>query len=510
VLIDGHTLHDGAEITASVCIVGSGPAGLTLATELRLSQENLVIIESGGTSIEAWAQALNDGPVVGGPYAGLRNTRHRQLGGTVHAWNTPVADDTGAKYAPLDPRDLRSAEDPREPSGWPIEYAELAGFYPRAQTICGLGRFDYSADPMVEAGRRPFDLMDGHLVSKIYWFGPAARFLDTHISTLCSADNVRLYTNLTVCAVDAGSPSQVTGLWAFTRSGASIRVRARIFVIACGAIENARLLLLFKAAIRGLIEDPCGWVGRGFMEHPRDNALVLLPKSPEIFERARFYDACEIRSAGTICGRLAFSDGPPRGSGLPNMSVTLLPRTRRQNSWLGRLMHGHRARNQGGYRWSSAAELAKRFDAFRLLVNLEQRPRPENRVVLSDQRDALGQPRAALHLRWSVEEQDALARLRSLLAGELESAGIGDVQIDQARRPDPNAHHHSGTTRMAETPSNGVVDRDCRVFGVDNLYVAGASVFPTAGFANPTLTIVAMACRLALHLRDRLVPRRTD
>lgn len=503
-LIDGHTLNDGAEITASVCIVGSGPAGLTLATELRLSQ--VVIIESGGTANEAWAQALNDGPVVGDPYAGLRNTRHRQLGGAIHAWNTPVADDTGAKYVPLDPHDLAGADDTGEPSGWPIEYAELARFYPRAQTICGLGRFEYSADPMVEAGRRPFDLTGGQLVSKIYWFGPAARFLDTHLSALCSADTVRLYTNLTVCALDAGSPSRITALRAFAAGGASVTVRARIYVLACGAVENARLLLLFQAATPDLIEEPSGWVGRCFMEHPRDSALVLVPNSPEIFEWARFYDACENRDGGTICGRLAFSDGPPRGSGLPNMSVTLLPRTRKPSSWLGRLMDGRRARSEGGYRWSSLDDLAKRFDAFRLLINMEQRPRPENRIVLSEERDALGQPRAALHLRWSAEEQSSLVRLRSLVADELESAGIGHVEIDHARRPDPNAHHHAGTTRMAESRRHGVVDRDCRVFGVDNLYFAGASVFPTAGFANPTLTIVAMSCRLASHLSDRLGP----
>jgi choline dehydrogenase-like flavoprotein len=186
------------------------------------------------------------------------------------------------------------------------------------------------------------------------------------------------------------------------------------------------------------------------------------------------------------------------------MSVTLLPRTRQPSSWLGRLVAGRRVRLAGGYRWSEAEDPAQRYDAFRLLINIEQRPRRENRVVLSDEHDALGQRRAALHWRWSAEEQDSLVRLRWLVAGELESAGIGHVEIDHARRPDPNAHHHAGTTRMAESPRHGVVDRDCRVFGVDNLYVAGASVLPTAGFANPTLTIVAMASRLASHLRDRL------
>jgi choline dehydrogenase-like flavoprotein len=135
---------------------------------------------------------------------------------------------------------------------------------------------------------------------------------------------------------------------------------------------------------------------------------------------------------------------------------------------------------------------------------LEQRPDPENRVVLARRRDCFGVPRAELHWRWRAEEQAALEKLRTFLAAELETAGLGRVEIRPGQRPDPNAHHHSGTTRMHEDPRYGVVDGDARVHGTDNLYVTGASVFPSAGFANPTLTIVALALRLADHLKQRI------
>jgi choline dehydrogenase-like flavoprotein len=138
-----------------------------------------------------------------------------------------------------------------------------------------------------------------------------------------------------------------------------------------------------------------------------------------------------------------------------------------------------------------------------MLINIEQRPNPENRVVLARDRDALGVPSVAVHWRWRDEEQAELERLRQALCRWVEASGIGRVEVE-AGRPDPNAHHHAGTTRMHTDPRFGVADADARVHGTENLYVTGASVFPTAGFANPTLTIVATALRLADHLKQRV------
>jgi choline dehydrogenase-like flavoprotein len=129
---------------------------------------------------------------------------------------------------------------------------------------------------------------------------------------------------------------------------------------------------------------------------------------------------------------------------------------------------------------------------------VEQSPHPENRVTLSARRDSLGVPLPALHWSWRADDHARLERLRALIARDLER--IGTVTVDTDARPDPNAHHHAGTTRMHDDPMLGVTDRDGRVHATDNLYVAGASTFPTAGFANPTLSIVALAVRLARHL----------
>jgi choline dehydrogenase-like flavoprotein len=162
------------------------------------------------------------------------------------------------------------------------------------------------------------------------------------------------------------------------------------------------------------------------------------------------------------------------------------------------------ARVQQRTDWSRRRGKPRRFAAFELLLNLEQAPDPDNRVVLDTDCDRFGLPRPVLHWRWRARDQANLVRLRALVADELERHGLGRVEVDADGIPDPNAHHHMGTTRMHQDPRQGVVDAHGRVHGLSNLYVAGSSLFPTGGFANPTLTIVALALRLADHLEKQL------
>jgi len=162
----------------------------------------------------------------------------------------------------------------------------------------------------------------------------------------------------------------------------------------------------------------------------------------------------------------------------------------------------------GGRIWDTAGrgepELARKCDAFQLVVNLEQQPNPENRIALASQRDVFGVPRVEL-TAMAPREQEQLERLRAVLAAGLEAAHLGRVTIRAGMTPDPNAHTpRRHRPRMHADPRYGVVDADGRVHGTDNVYVAGSSGFPTAGFANPTLTIVALALRLADHLKARI------
>jgi len=503
--LDARRLTDDSILDTDLCIIGAGPAGIALAREFVGLDIGVLLLESGGWDSEEWPQALNEGAVAGDHYTGLRPTRHRQVGGTTGIWNTPVRGESGAKYVPLDPWDFAPPRS-KMATGWPIEREELDPFYRRAQIICALGPFGYEARDWATP-RRPALRMSGDwLVTRAYQFGVRRPFATIYPRQLRESANVRLCLHATACRlIPDASGARVVEARVAAPTGRWHRVRATTFVLAGGAIENPRLLLN-----SGLGND---LVGRCFMEHPRDHALTLHPAAPELFTGAGFYDAHPAADGTIVGGRLALSERAILDAGHPNASLTLLPRLRAESPPSG--VAGRLARRlremaapapREGYGWSKLRDPARCFDAFRILVNLEQRPHPENRVALGEERDALGMPRPVLHWHWRREEQEALVRLRALLVSALESAGLGRVEVDSASPADPNAHHHSGTTRMARDPRNGVVDAEGRVHGTRNLFVAGASVFPTAGFANPTLTVVALALRLADHLKAGAMP----
>jgi hypothetical protein len=274
---------------------------------------------------------------------------------------------------------------------------------------------------------------------------------------------------------------------------ARFTVRARSVVLACGAIEIARLLL---AGPPGSPWMEHGQVGLHFGEHPRDYALRLHPPTRDLFARAAFYDAHRSPDGGLVGGRLGPS-AEARAEGWPNFGVTLLPWT--EGTLVQRVRSRFRGRSvsQPGYGWSTAG---KPFAGFRLVVNLAQRDDPGRRVALGGALDRHGVPRIIVHWRWSREEQDGLERLRERLRDWFAVAGLGRLEWRLGTPPDPNAHHHAGTARMHPDPRSGVVDADGRVHGVENLYVVGGATFPRSGFANPVLTVVAMALRLAGHL----------
>jgi choline dehydrogenase-like flavoprotein len=503
--LDARSLSDGTSLDANVCIIGFGPAGITLAREFIGKKINVVILESGGLEPEEDIQKLHEGVVVGDSYAGLRQTRYRGVGGTTHLWNTPVAGKSGAKYVPLDPYDFDERSDPFR-RGWPFDYWHLQPFYRRAQEVCGLGPFAYEGAYWSD-DKGLFELNDECLTNCVYQFGPGRFFTRSYPQKILDSRNIVLCHHATACRLESSSV-RVTAVKFSSVSKAWCRVRAGIFVLAAGAIENARLLLLSGEAGSDAFGNRYGWVGRCFMEHLRDYALTWIPKSPEMFHQAAFYDARRVRDNIIIGGRIALTERAIRDQNLPNASITLLPRAKTSpNSGpmgrlLARLGKYVKRRSTLGYGWSRTTNLSRRYDAFQLLINFEQHPNSENRIMMTRKTDAFGVPQVELHWRW--EEMEALERLRAIIAREFEAANLGQVEIRHQLRPDPNAHHHSGTTRMNEDPRYGVTDGNGRVHDMDNLYVTGSSLFPSAGFANPTLTIVALALRLADHLIERV------
>jgi choline dehydrogenase-like flavoprotein len=497
--LDATTFREGTTLDTDTCIVGAGPAGLVLAAELVGKSCDVIVLESGGHAAQAEILALNDGDMSGDVYAGLGATRHRRVGGTAQLWNSATAGRIGAKYAPLDAADFEPRP-ARAESGWPFTLDELRVDYERAQRICALGPFAYDATAWSDSLHQPWSALGPGLVSRVYQAGARDALLSPLRASITQATNVRLCTHATAVALHRGKSSrEITSVSVATAGAARWSVRAKRVVLAAGAVENARMLLLTDEG-SGAIGNASGWLGRGFMEHPRDRALTLHPRTGTLYEQSAFYDQWRAADGTWLVGRLALDHAALGSADVLNASATLFPRASARRARLRAALPAFAARwlRGEGHGWSGTRRSARAYDGFAVLLNVEQTPHRDNRVSLSARRDSLGVPLPSLHWRWRADDHARLERLRAMLARELET--IGAVTIDRDALPDPNAHHHAGTTRMHEDPRHGVTDRHGRVHGTDNLHVAGASTFPTAGFVNPMLTIVALSVRLARHL----------
>ena len=485
-ITDAHALPEGAVLEADTCVIGAGPAGLSLARELSASGCDCLLVESGTLADDDANDQLNAGVVCGDPFDDLRSSRHRRLGGTAWIWNTFLGGVRGAKYVPLDAIDFEAR--PGLPwSGWPFARESLDPYYARAHERCGLGPFDYRAAAW-SRGTPLLPLEGSGLETAVYLFGSAAPFTD-RAGELGTRTRLVHGATVTRLELDAAGERVVAARWA-ALSGLRGTLRARRFVLALGAIENARLLLLSGATPERSPGNLHGWVGRGFMEHPRDLSVRVTLRAHEPLERSAFYLLHRSSGGQRVLGRLALSAGLIRAERLSNASVTLVPEFEIDPGRPGALARMIR----------SVSGRGPRVTGYRAELHLEQPADPDNRVLLAERCDPFGSRQAEVQWRWRPADRRNLERVRTFVAAALERATGGRVERTGDGRVDPNAHHHAGTTRMHADPRNGVVDEHGRVHGVANLWVIGSSVFPTAGFANPTLTIVALALRLA----DRL------
>ncbi|MBW3619539.1 MAG: FAD-binding protein [Actinobacteria bacterium] len=531
-MLDLRDLAEGQELRADLCIVGAGPAGLAVAAELRGAGREVLLLESGGPEPVPGAQGLGVGTVSGDTRYGatpLTGTRHRQVGGTAHLWDISLdGADHGVRLIPFGDEDLRGA--PSWRAAWPLDAGDLAPFYARAHELLGLGPVRYDAAPWTAPDAAPLALRD--VDTDVFRFAPGER-LSRDLRDRVTADpSCRIATHATATELVV-EHARVDHVVVASAPGRRHRVRCREVVLAAGGIENARLLLA-SARGRGGLGNDHDLVGRTFMDHPLVRAGMLRSR-PGIRAALGFYDHRTV-DGSRVMGRLVVGRGRLGGE-LPGSAFYLLPRpagydpelasqlrravlARDAGSVVAALRHpravagvarGVVARrrdawpemSRGG--WSRQSGPARRWPDLELVQRCEQVPDRTNRVVLSERRDALGAPVADVHWTWTDDDRAGAAAAQVLLAQAFASAGLG--RTDLVREPDGSAqllggtHHHMGATRMSADPAAGVVDPDGRLHGVANVYVTGSSVFPTSGTPNPTLTILALAARLAAHLR---------
>jgi choline dehydrogenase-like flavoprotein len=486
--VDARTVPNGSRIESDVCIVGAGAAGITIAHELRGRPLRVALLESGWLTPEAMTQSLYAGEVSERRYFSLDSARNRYFGGTTNQWH--------GECRPLDRQDFEPCDWVPD-SGWPFGLDHLLPFYARAQSLCQLGPFAYAASDWKEHGVRPIAFHGERIRSHVFHYSPPTRFGRVYRDDLERAANVVTYLGANVVDLETPTPpDRVSAARVACLSGNGFRVAARLFVLATGGIENARLLLMANRAQPSGLGNTHDLVGRYFMEHLYLDAAARI-RAPD-GSISKFYTSGH-RSAGRrVRGLLGLDPELRRRERLTNHCAVLDALHR----WRDKLEH------------FGAAEIARcairrgrrRARFYLVKTVMEQAPNRESRVVLGRDRDRLGSPRVELRWRLSEIDKRTANRGHEILREEFWRAGLGDFRSSLGRESDPwpsrlrGARHHMGTTRMHSDPRRGVVDADARVHGIANLYLAGSSVFVTSGAANPTLTIVALALRLAGHV----------
>jgi len=517
VIKDLRTVPSGTEIPADVCIIGAGAAGITLANAIGGGPGRTVLLESGGLEPDPAVQALAEGVNAGRPYFALDQCRLRYFGGSTNHWV--------GHCGPLDPIDFR----PRRwvsHSGWPISREELSPYYAAAQVLCELGPFTYDPSEWF-AQVPPLPALDPGKLDYCMWqFSPPTRFGQRYHDALATSDRTDVFLHATATRLDTDAEGRrVTGIAVRSLDGPSVSVRPRVTVVAGGGIENARLLLASGRVGAGGIGNSWDQVGRYFMDHPHveTGEVLLLDEGPVL---SLF---TERTSNGTrVRAGLRPTEEAQAREAILNCGINISRLALRDTGYdaarhlLGGLRRGDWPERFGQSVLRTIADLdAVRGTLDRLLgrsyrrparvilfARAEQAPNPESRVTLSESTDPLGIPRAELRWRLLPTDLRSVRRSTMLVAEEIGRLGLGRVRLAEwlrEREPDwPEALvggcHHIGTTRMSSDPRHGVVDENCRVHGMANLYVTGSSTFPTSGFMNPTLTIVALALRLADHL----------
>ena len=486
---------DDEVVRSDLCIIGAGAAGLTIAHALRRSPLRICLLEGGDLDYAPEVQQLYQGAAEGtvlptdSPY--LSQSRLRYFGGSTNHW-------TGY-CRPLDEVDFRPR--PWVPhSGWPYRKAALSRYYDRAAAIVQIPRFDEGDDGEDAQTQNTEPIVTASaFVTKQFHLSPPTRFAERYGQALLDATDIDVYLGANVVGIEANEAgTRIDRVRVATLSGRRFDVQSEHYVLAAGGIENARLLLISDGVHRAGLGNDRDLVGRYFMEHPH------VGTAGEIVVTRGLADLSAYSQRGRRRAILCPSEALQRKHRLLNSSLMLEfdmppppPAVRHISNMLLDLdILGGNQRHDTMSAWSGC------------YVRAEQGPNPESRVELSPDRDAMGVRRSRLEWKMTPTDIESIRRTMELLGLELGSSGRGRArQAISALSPWDGVgggNHHMGTTRMSDSPSEGVVDADCQVHGVANLYVAGSSVFPTAGFANPTLTIVALALKLADHLRDEL------
>lgn len=549
--IDARTIFPAITLRADVCVVGAGPAGIVLALELARAGKDVLLVESGGTAFDRATQSLGEATIANAArHAPLSHATRRQFGGTSAIW--------GGRCVPLDPVDFEVREYMPD-SGWPISHGEMAGYYPIACEYAGCGPADFSSASALRGSQATIvpGLPDGGVTSSgLERWGSPTDFGRRYRNDIAGNRRITCLLNATCTSVEfEDNPAHATSLRISTPGGHRLTVKASMFVLAGGGIATTRLMMVSNRVHRDGLGNHSGMLGRFYMGH-LSGKIADIGFSTDVdrtifgFERdaagsycrKRFTISSEQQKMHRLLNCALWLDNPrladpDHRSGILSLAILALstPALSRRLApdaivaaavgGAGEFPRMPHLRNIildfPSVMAFAPAFVYKRYFAkqripgffvrsggntYALHYHAEQLPAAASHIRLGEDTDAAGMRRIVVDLRFSEADAASVVGTHRILDSHLRSHGCGELIYrftdlhsavqDQAR----DGFHQIGTTRMSDDPRKGVVDADCKVHGIDNLYVSSSSVFPTSGQANPTLSVIALSVRLARHL----------
>ena len=507
-----------ADFAADVCIVGGGVAGITLALALEGKGARVLLLEGGGRGVDRNQQNLYEGTTHGLPARPLTESRIRCLGGTSARWygRCVALEDHDFEYRAWVPA-----------SGWPFAKTVLEPYYRRAARVVGVRNprtGDASLNQVATENLGTPRLVARWADIRMTHFGLRFR------QRLAASKQVTVVLNAQVLRLKPRPSGGATSLVIAEPEGTRRTITVNRLVLAGGGIENPRLMLL--SGLNEIWPTPDCPIGRYFMNHGYVEGAKITDYPLDVW---RDYIMTDRRGA---VAHVALEADLLRREQITGCAAYLLPKFAYQedptfNQHPLREVLEDLARGDGAAAAARLPRVVKSIPrSMRMLTSralerrrppralvfrsvFEQTPNRGNRITLDAQTDSFGLPRPIVS--WAMTDADArsVRRFYEIAEEDITAAGLGhfepqfDFSSQSWTRSIYSARHHMGATRMGEDPETSVVDANCRVHGFDDLYVAGSSVFPTYGWANPTLTIIALALRLADHLAGQTHSRRT-
>jgi choline dehydrogenase-like flavoprotein len=512
---------DYASLPADVCIVGAGAAGIALAVELSRSGKRVVLLEGGGLGEEEASQNLYRSEIAGLKHEGIHSGRHRLYGGSTTKW--------GGQILELFDDDFE-AHSWIKGSGWPLRKKALEPYYARALALEGLNQVTMNdRDVWREVGLEPPDL-SANLTAFFSRWCPEANFTRLFGRVLATEENLRVYLHANACEMLLAEDGEtIRGVRTRALSGKETVFTAVHYVLCLGGIETCRFLLQPRA------EGSAPWhrnqfLGRHFQDHLDVYCADLTDVHPRLCP-AYFDPVCthgyryeprfrlplkHRREAGllNVGGMVFFESAPddPRHRNWQTMRLLVRARGRQVTAAdLSTLATGLPTLFHQIYRHvAQGRDYNPPGTRARLRVFCEQEPLGESRITLSSQKDAVGLFRSRLDWRVSELELKSIRRFVEVVQQAFTERGLARVNPDPDLAENPesfvskirDSYHHMGGARMAEAATDGLVNLDLKLHGTRNAYVCSSAVFPASGFSNPTHTLLALAVRLADHLKS--------